>query len=103
MSTRTLLNSVPTLEQCEGAAEILKSLAHPHRLQLLCYLAKGEKTVSQLEELCQVSQSQLSQFLQRMKRESLVHSRREGKYVFYSIKDRKVFMLIRAMHKVFCP
>jgi ArsR family transcriptional regulator len=100
---KDVINTVPTLKQCELTAQVLKSLAHPHRLQLLCHLSQGEKTVSELEVLCQISQSQLSQFLQRMKGESLVMSRRDGKFVFYSIQDRKVLKLIQGLHKIFCP
>lgn len=91
------------LLQCKAAAQVMKSLAHPQRLQLLCHLSMGEKTVSELEVLCGVSQSQLSQFLQRMKAEDLVSARREGKFVHYAIKDRKTLKLIQALHDVFCP
>lgn len=91
------------LEQCESTAQILKSLAHPQRLQLLCHLSQDELTVSELEKLCQASQSQLSQFLQRMKIEGLVTARREGKFVYYAIADSRVLKLIQALHKIFCP
>jgi ArsR family transcriptional regulator, virulence genes transcriptional regulator len=90
-------------EQCESTAQVLKVLAHPQRLQLLCHLSEGERTVSDLERLCQASQSQLSQFLQRMKSEGLVSFRRDGKFVFYSVADPKVLKLIQALHKIFCP
>lgn len=90
-------------EQCETTSKMLKSLAHPQRLQLLCLLSEGERSVSELEESCASSQSQLSQFLQRMKSEGLVRSRREGKFVYYAIADQKVHKLIRALHKIFCP
>jgi len=91
------------IEQCESTAQVLKSLAHPQRLQLLCHLSEGEMTVSELEQLCQASQSLLSQFLQRMKSEGLVSARREGKFVYYAIHDQKILKLIQALHKVFCP
>jgi len=96
-------NLNPMLEQCEATAQILKSLAHPQRLQLLCHLSQGERTVSELEKLCRSSQSQLSQFLQRMKSEGLVEARREGKFVYYTVADARILKLIQALHKVFCP
>jgi ArsR family transcriptional regulator len=89
------------IEQCE-TTETLKLLAHPQRLQLLCHLSEKELTVTDLEGLCGISQSQLSQFLQRMKSERLVVSRREGKFVHYSISDPKIRKLIQALHKIFC-
>jgi DNA-binding transcriptional ArsR family regulator len=91
------------IEQCEATAQVLKSLAHPQRLQLLCHLSEHERTVGQLEELCGASQSQISQFLQRMKSEGLVAARREGKFVHYAIRDARVLKLIRSLHKIFCP
>lgn len=90
-------------EQCDSTSRVLKSLAHPQRLQLLCFLSERDHTVSELETLCGASQSLLSQFLQRMKSEGLVGARRDGKFVFYSITDPKVLKLIRALHKIFCP
>ena len=90
-------------EQCEVTSQVLKSLAHPRRLQLLCFLSGGARTVTELQTVCGISQSQLSQFLQRMKSEGLVESRRESKFVYYSISDKKVHKLIRAVHKIFCP
>jgi ArsR family transcriptional regulator, virulence genes transcriptional regulator len=99
-----MMTSLETMvDQCEETSRILKSLAHPQRLQLLCFLSEGERTVSELEKLCHTSQSQLSQFLQRMRSEGLVRARRDGKFVFYSIEDPKVFKLIQALHKIFCP
>lgn len=97
------LDITTMVAQCESTAQLLKSLAHPQRLQVLCHLSMGEKTVSHLESLCGVSQSQLSQFLQRMKAEGLVSSRRDGKFVQYAIQDPKVLKLIQALHDIFCP
>lgn len=87
---------------CGSAARMLKQLAHPRRLQLLCHLAEGEKSVGELERLCLASQSQMSQFLTRMRSEGLVDCQRQGSNVFYRIQDPRVRELIAAMHKVFC-
>lgn len=91
------------IEQCEEAAAVLKALAHPQRLQLLCHLAEEELTVSELERRCQASQSAISQFLGRMRGDGIVESRREGSFVYYRIEDLKVRRLIQAMHRIFRP
>ena len=96
------LDADSMLEQCDAVAHLLKLLAHPQRLQVLCHLSMGEKTVSDLGELCDASQSQLSQFLQRMRAEGLVSSRRDGKFVRYAIQDPRVLKLMRSLHDVFC-
>ena len=43
------------------AQSILKTLANANRLMILCHLVKGEKTVGELLELVDISQSALSQ------------------------------------------
>lgn len=86
----------------ETAARLLKSLAHAQRLQILCHLSTGEKTVGELEELCGASQSAVSQFLGRMKAEGLLASERRGKFVVYRVTDGNVLKLMRALHKIFC-
>jgi DNA-binding transcriptional ArsR family regulator len=88
--------------QCTEVAGIMKALAHPQRLMLMCHMAEGEKNVSEMLELCDISQSQLSQFLNRMQRERLLKVRKEGNFVFYSIADKKIVKLILSMHKIFC-
>jgi DNA-binding transcriptional ArsR family regulator len=88
--------------QCQEVSSIMKALAHPQRLMLMCHLAEGEKNVGELLELCDISQSQLSQFLNRMQRERLLKVRKEGNFVFYSISDKQVLKLIQSMQKIFC-
>ncbi len=89
-------------ENCENVANIMKALAHPQRLMLLCHLSSGEKTVGELEAICTVSQSAVSQFLNRMKLEGLVQSEKCGLHVYYSIANPKVGKLISALHDIFC-
>jgi DNA-binding transcriptional ArsR family regulator len=91
------------LQQCQEAAQLLKAMAHPERLRILCHLSEKEMTVSALEAGCQASQSQVSHFLARMKAEGLLTSRREGSFVYYQIKDARLVKLLRAMHRIFCP
>lgn len=91
------------VKNCEETAALLKSLAHPQRLQILCHLSREDLTVGELERLCGASQSAVSQFLGRMKSEGLVSSERDGQFIKYKITDKRVLQLIRALHKIFCP
>ncbi|MBI2522598.1 MAG: winged helix-turn-helix transcriptional regulator [Bdellovibrio sp.] len=88
--------------QCLEVSAILKAMAHPQRLMIMCYLADSEKTVSELVDLCKVSQSQMSQFLNRMHREKLLQVRKEGQFSYYSIAEKKIIKLILSMQKIFC-
>ncbi|MBK9294220.1 MAG: helix-turn-helix transcriptional regulator [Oligoflexia bacterium] len=69
---------------------------------ILGHLAKGEKTVTELQRLCKVSQSQLSQFLIRMKLQGLVTCSRKGRFQYYAAKDKKIIKLIEAIQAIFC-
>lgn len=88
--------------KCVDVAGIMKAIAHPQRLMLMCHLAEGEKNVSELLGLCEISQSQLSQFLNRMQREKLLKVRKEGQFSYYSIADKQILKLIQSMQKIFC-
>jgi DNA-binding transcriptional ArsR family regulator len=88
--------------QCDSVARLLKTIAHPQRLRILCSLAEGEQTVSQLEAYCGSSQSSVSQYLGKMKAEGLLSSRREGQLVYYKIESRDLLQLMGAMQKIFC-
>ena len=66
---------------------VLKALAHPIRLQILQVIDKHSETnVNQIFEALGVEQSVASQHLRVLRLSNLVNSRREGKFVFYSIQ-----------------
>jgi DNA-binding transcriptional ArsR family regulator len=88
-------------KRCARVALILKTLAHPQRLFLLCRLAKGEATVSELRSASGASQSLISQHLTRMRREGIVQARRDGNFIHYRIVDPKLSALILHMEKTF--
>lgn len=89
-------------KSCEEVCQMLKALSHPQRLLILGHLLSGEKTVSDLVTLCDASQSQMSQFLVRMKAEGLITSRREGKFQFYGVQDKRLLRLMRTIQEEFC-
>ena len=56
---------------------MLKALSHEGRLMILCYLAHGEKSVTELEEILSMRQSAVSQQLARLRADNLIEARRE--------------------------
>lgn len=85
------------------AATTLRSLSHPDRLMLLCQLSQGERSVGELEELLGIQQPNLSQQLGVLRSEGLVDTRREGKRIYYSVKDMKVLQLLGTLYELYCP
>lgn len=88
--------------KCEEVSALLKALAHPGRLLIMGNLVAGKKTVTELQELCGISQSQLSQFLGRMRLENLISCERQGRFQYYAPADKRVVELIRSIQTIFC-
>lgn len=90
-------------DAADRASALLKTLGHPGRLMILCNLAEGERSVGDLADELQISQSALSQHLARMRSEGLVETRRDSQNVFYSVTDGEIRALIKSLYKIFCP
>ena len=84
------------------ASALLKALANPDRLLLLCQLSQGEQCVSELENLLGIVQPTLSQQLGVLREESLVSTRREGKQIFYSITSKEALAVMQVLYAQFC-
>ena len=85
-----------------AATALLKALANPQRLRILCQLATGEKTVSALVNDIGMRQAAVSQQLQRLRAEHLVQARREGRHVYYALSDPAALELINTLHRLYC-
>ena len=71
-----------------AAAGLLKALAHPERLMVLCQLVEGEKGVGELLAHSQLGQSAFSQQLSVLKRQGLIRSRKVSQQIYYSPGER---------------
>jgi len=67
------------------ACTLLKAMANPSRLMVLCQIADGEKSVNELAQAVGLSQSGLSQHLTVLRNKNLVTTRRDGQTIFYSL------------------
>ena len=72
--------------QIDTASEILKSIAHPIRMNILCYLMDGEKNVSEIEQQFGSTISNISQHLTVLRKANIINRRKEANYMFYSLK-----------------
>lgn len=84
------------------AVVMLKLLGNEDRLLLLCQLSMQERTVGELEQLTGVSQPTLSQQLGILRREGLVTTRREGKFIWYQLADARALQLMQTLYQLFC-
>ena len=84
------------------ASRLLKALANPDRLLLLCQLTQGEHCVSEMQAQVGVVQPTLSQQLGVLRQEGLVTTRREGKQIFYSIASQDALAVMQVLYQRFC-
>jgi len=84
------------------ACRLLKALANPDRLLLLCQLAEREMSVGELEAALGILQPTLSQQLTVLRNEALVETRRDGKHVFYRVASPRALAVLKVLHEQFC-
>ena len=90
------------MENAQRASNFLKAISHEGRLMILCHLASGEKSVTELEELLSARQAAVSQQLSRLRLEGLVKPRRDGKAIYYSLTDDRSTQIIEVVYDLFC-
>lgn len=88
--------------RAEEASQILKALANPHRLMIVCRLAGGEATVGALATRLGVRESVVSQHLAVLRRERLVSARREGQSIHYALRSDAARDILGALARNFC-
>jgi len=89
--------------QAKRIAEMLKVLANENRLQILCELIEGPKTVGTLgEKINGITQSALSQHLALLKAHGMLEDHKSGQYVTYFVADRHVAELIAMLKRSYC-
>lgn len=81
-------------------AAIAKTLGHGHRLELLEQLAQGERTVEVLAQRTGLSIANASQHLQQLRRARLLRSRRQGKFVYYTLADDGILDVLGALRRI---
>lgn len=86
----------------ERACALLKVMANPDRLVLLCRLSQGELCVSDLEAELGIQQPTLSQQLGILRTEGLVDTRREGKHIYYALASDDAAAVMQVLHARLC-
>jgi len=81
-------------------AATCRTLAHPTRLALIEALRAGERTVNELVREVGTSAANLSQHLAAMRAAGVLRVRRDGRYAFYRIGDRRILRAFRLMREV---
>jgi DNA-binding transcriptional ArsR family regulator len=89
-------------QHADQAAALLKALANPQRLLVLCLLSEGECSVGELHAEIELSQSALSQHLAVLRELGIVATRREGQVIHYRLPAGIATRIIQLLHEEFC-
>ena len=89
-------------ENISIAARLLKSLSNEKRLLIVCTLFKGEKSVGELEQIVELSQSALSQHLARLRKDKIVNTRREAQTIYYSLHNNAANRVLECLYTIYC-
>lgn len=81
-------------------AKVSKALGSGNRLELLEFLAQGERSVDVLARLASLSVANTSRHLQVLRQVGLVQARKEGAFVYYSVSGDGVIRLLSALQEV---
>jgi ArsR family transcriptional regulator len=79
--------------------KILKALGDETRLKIIKYLLNGEKCVCEIFPYVKRTQSTVSIQLKVLEKAGILSSRREGKKVYYKIKDKRINKILRIIEE----
>jgi ArsR family transcriptional regulator len=85
--------TIPKLS--EKIAEVLQVISPPARIAILLTIGRGEACVCHLEAILGWRQAYLSQHLMALRKADILQDRREGRYVYYRLKDEAILHLVR--------
>lgn len=91
------------LDRLKEISELLKVISNENRLAIVCHLIEKPMTVSELhEKLNHVTQSALSQHLALLKASKILASNKRGLSITYSIEDKRIINIIKALKANYC-
>ncbi len=81
--------------------EIFKALADPTRREILRILGRGEMSAGELAKRFDMSKPSVSHHFSVLKQADLIHSRREGQQIFYSLNTTVIEDVLTWMWDLF--
>jgi DNA-binding transcriptional ArsR family regulator len=81
---------IPDADAVERRCELFRILSDPTRLRLLYALVQGESSVTCLADIVGASPTVVSQHLSKLRMMGIVHARRQGTFMFYTVADPAV-------------
>ncbi|TBV79892.1 MAG: ArsR family transcriptional regulator [Desulfobulbaceae bacterium] len=83
-------------------AKLLKTMAHPIRLKILCLLQDGEMTVGEIHRQVQTTNANVSQHLNILRNQGIIDYRKDANFIHNRIIEGRVVEMIKIMRELFC-
>lgn len=93
MTLRELASDIPTEAQVQRLADFFSVFGDSTRMRIVSALRKQELNVGELAEVLGMSVSAVSHQLRGLRRQDLVRSRRDGRFVYYRLSDEHVTVI----------
>ena len=88
------------IAKLESAASKLRAISHPLRIAVIELLANGRKmSVTEIYEILDIEQATASHHLNILKNKGILDSKREGKKIYYSLKNLTLTDIIDCVNK----
>ena len=89
-------------KNADAAAALLKHLANPQRLMILCYMVEEPQSVNSIVARVGLSQSAVSQHLARLREAGLVTTSRKAQSVYYQLADEHARRVLEVLYALYC-
>ena len=88
------------IDKLELAASKLRAISHPMRIAIIDLLSKDNKlSVTEIYEKLDIEQATASHHLNILKNKGILDSKREGKKIYYSLKNVTLTDIIECINK----
>ena len=88
-------------ERCQRVADTLSLIANPRRLRILCMLTERDRSVDELVQGTGSTFSATSQQLKLLTLAGFLERRREGRQIFYRLKDETVLSILHHLKSLY--
>jgi ArsR family transcriptional regulator len=88
--------------EIDNIAGLLKAMAHPIRLKILCLLREKEMSVGDLQATIQTTNGNISQHLTILRHQEIITCRKDANFIYNRIADPRVMQLMECLQTLFC-
>ncbi len=88
--------------EVENLSSLLKSIAHPIRLKILCLLQEKEMTVGEIRNEAETTHANISQHLSILRNQGVIDFRKDSNFIYNRIADERITELMKTMRILFC-